>query len=361
MKPRDLISVANNGLSQMWEPDPGLFCFRLKQTPMGLIREGVSRRYTLITLLGLQRYEISGGSFPTIGINGAVERLVRDCGAIDNVGDLGLLLWLCALACPEYLEDVCAKVDAKSALSRFRGAQLGITMELAWFLSGLAHAAQAGLKAPDLADTAVKTFGLLKTNQGDQGIFGHLAQKRSLAGVVRGRIGSFADQVYPIYALTKFSQAYGHAAALNLAKRCAEAICRAQGPLGQWWWHYDAGSGEVVEKYPVYNVHQDGMGPMALFALAEASQGDFSESIYKGLAWIDGRNEMNIDLCDSSAGIIWRSIYRRRSGMAYIAELWKVLRSGQAVDSMDDLDITFECRPYELGWLMYAFAGRGND
>jgi len=75
-------------------------------------------------------------------------------------------------------------------------------------------------------------------------------------------------------------------------RTCAEAICRMQGPSGQWWWHYDARNGRIFERYPVYAVHQDGMAPMALFALGEVARLDFSEPIYKGLAWISGNNEL---------------------------------------------------------------------
>jgi len=68
--------------------------------------------------------------------------------------------------------------------------------------------------------------------------------------MLRGHIGSFADQVYPIYALARFGQAYGVQPAVEMAGRCGEAICRMQGPSGQWWWHYDTRTGKVFETYP---------------------------------------------------------------------------------------------------------------
>ena len=42
--------------------------------------------------------------------------------------------------------------------------------------------------------------------------------------------------------------------------RCAHGLCQAQGALGQWWWHYDSLRGRVFEGYPVFSVHQHGMG-----------------------------------------------------------------------------------------------------
>ena len=46
------------------------------------------------------------------------------------------------------------------------------------------------------------------------------------------------------------------------ARPHASASCRV--PHGQWWWHYDVRDGSVVERYPVYSVHQHAMAPMAL-------------------------------------------------------------------------------------------------
>ena len=82
-------------------------------------------------------------------------------------------------------------------------------MELAWFLTGLSNWALAcPEKQSRLRDLAFQTFDMLKKNRGEQGFFGHLARDASVQGMTRGRIGSFADQVYPIYAMTRFSQAY---------------------------------------------------------------------------------------------------------------------------------------------------------
>ena len=53
----------------------------------------------------------------------------------------------------------------------------------------------------------METYGLLIRNQGERGAFGHLSRSKSISGMVRGGVGSFADQVYPIYAMSKFAMA----------------------------------------------------------------------------------------------------------------------------------------------------------
>jgi hypothetical protein len=235
-------------------------------------------------------------------------------------------------------------------------------MELAWFLTGLSNWA---LACPEnlsrLNELAYTTFALLKKNRGDQGFFGHLARGKSAVGMARGRIGSFADQVYPIYAMTRFSQAYQDQSAMQMALQCGRGLCEAQGSLGQWWWHYDSLTGRVLEGYPVFSVHQHAMGPMTLFALGEAAGCDFSPWIYRGLKWINAGNELGFDMEDDSAQVIWRCQYGRTSQIkTYFKAAFDRRDAGTPFAARKDLEVLFECRPYELGWLLYAFAGRSN-
>jgi len=356
---RHLCELALNGLVPMFKPEKQLFCFSRKRTPQGLVRQGLSHRYTIITLLGLRQCEATGLSSP-IDIEAVLRHLLKDTAWINNIGDLGLLLWLCALVSPDRLSEVHAGVVREGVLERFPEPHEGRTTELAWFLSGLAHATLAiPQQALDLRGLAFQVYELLRQNQGEWGIFRHLS-KRTIAGILRGRLGCFADQVYPIYALTQFARAFNVQAALEMARSCAEAISRLQGPQGQWWWHYDSITGRVYGKYPVYSVHQHGMAPMALFAVAEATRLDFTEPIYKGLQWITGKNELGCELRDEAASLIWRCIYHRNKFKESFSRVLTLYGSRRDGESLKDLGVNFECRPYELGWLLYAFAGRAR-
>jgi hypothetical protein len=347
-----MLESAIKGLAPMFDPEKNLFCYRLRRMPHGLVREGVSPRYTLITLMGLSRAEAVGLD-PGFDIHAILRGLSQNRGWMDNAGDLGLYLWLCSLHAPDALPQVVSNIDLEAALDAYPDTRQRRTMELAWFLAGLAHlrlSRQPGL--PDCTALAYRTYQLLRDNQGQHGIFGHLASRRSYAGFFRGRIGSFADQVYPIYALSKFAQAYQTTEAVQEAGACADAICRTQGPLGQWWWHYDSATGRVIGKHPVYSVHQDGMAPMALFALSAASRRDFRQPIFHGLDWIAGRNELHQDMRDREHHLIWRSL-RQSKARTYANELRHFFG---ARGTENGLHVNYECRPYHLGWLLYAFA-----
>ena len=54
----------------MFDVDKQLFCHRLLRTERGIVREGLSPRYTIMTLLGLRELELAGmdSSFDTQAI-----------------------------------------------------------------------------------------------------------------------------------------------------------------------------------------------------------------------------------------------------------------------------------------------------
>ena len=346
---QNLIGLAVRGLPAMFDSRSQMFCHKLKKTTDGLVQEGISPRYTIMTLMGLQRLEQSGTPSP-IAMKPVLERLLANTDWVENIGDAGLMLWLAARMAPNRLDELARQLQIQTALSRFKDVREGTTMNLAWFLTGLSCYSQVVNDREKLSGIARQTYDLLIANQGKFGYFSHQTSRGSFRGALRGHIGSFADQVYPIYGMTQFSNAFGDDSALRRARECAHAICEAQGPLGQWWWHYDSRSGRVFEEYPVFSVHQHGMAPMSLFALGKASGTNFARWIYKGLDWIDRRNELSVNMEDASAGVIWRCI-----GQTKLKRLTGVF-SGQ--NSRQGLKIVYECRPYELGWLLYGLADR---
>jgi len=104
-------------------------------------------------------------------------------------------------------------------------------------------------------------------------------------------------------------------------------------------------------------VHQDGMGPMGLFALSEVTGLNFDTHIYKGLEWITGNNEFSLNLINTSQNLIWRSFYRNKYKMWY-DEVLSIAQLTNNDKNYRDLIVLYESRPYHLGWLLYAFADK---
>lgn len=133
-----LVTLSLDGLRPMFDEKTQLFCHRLQLTDKGMFAEGLSHRYTIMSLLGLKECEASGTACG-FDIQGMTDRLLEDSTWINNVGDLGLVLWLLAKVCPERLEAYFRDWNVQTALGRLNEAQLRRTTELAWFLTGLAH------------------------------------------------------------------------------------------------------------------------------------------------------------------------------------------------------------------------------
>ena len=350
-----LRKLALAGLPRMFDAAEGRFYFRLRRTAAGVVAEGHSDRYTAITLLGLAGERAEDVRVVLHGLEpGAVWRaLARRAAASPSIGDVALTLWAgLALGEAEREPLVCRLLELRPAEGTHP------TVELAWTLSALV--ADADAPVGELRDRLARR--LVEAQVTRSGAFPHVLG--SPAGL-RGHVACFADLVYPIQALSICAERAGSRAAAAAACRTAELIVRRQGPAGQWWWHFDVRSGEIVERYPVYAVHQDAMAPMALMAAHRAIGLAAAEPLERGLEWLAHSPELGgRSLVDEDAGLIWRKVARREPG--------KLSRGLQAVASrvhpssrLPALDRLFppstidhEDRPYHLGWLLYAFPAR---
>jgi hypothetical protein len=174
----------------------------------------------------------------------------------------------------------------------------------------------------------------------------------------RRNVGCFGDQVYPIQALARLHASADDPVSLAAAEKCAERLCQLQGPAGQWWWHYDARTGGMVEGYPLYTVHQHAMAPMALFDLAEAGGEVDLDAIRRGLGWLVAAPEVSDALILDRPGLTVRKVARRDPGKLVrgLRAVAAKVRPGTELPALDRLRppaaVDRECRPYELGWLL---------
>ena len=351
----DLINLSIRGLEPMLDRSTGLFCHRMQRVDGRLVRDGDSYRYTLITLLGLYKLRNARNIDP-FQIDSLLASLLETTNRVSCTGDAGLLLWMTAMVQPDRVAEVLEKLGPGNLLSRYADGRTRKTTELSWLLTGLSYA-KLGSPTPlaFVEQLARETWRHIRSNYAGLGIFRHEGAK-TLKGKLRGHIGAFSDQIYAIYALSVYSRAFGDEEATRIAKSAADAICRLQGELGQWWWYYNADTGGVAGYYPVYSVHQDGMAPMALYAAQEATKSNYGRHIEKGLSWIYGENELKYDMISREDSMIWRNIgmgERRRD----IDLIKAVIGLKPSVDK-NKLSALFECRSYHLGWLLYAFADR---
>lgn len=352
-----LSRLSVRGLARMYVPDEHTFVQTLRGVPgpdgPKTVAQGRNLRYAAISALGLAQVDEADQRRVLHGQTAAeyVREVTRQARRDTDPGAVALAAWAAAEvagACDVVLFDRMRQwLAAPGPLP---------TVDVAWMLS-------AALAARHLGDTHVVVAGAsrrLLDAQGPQGIFPHALPAASL-GRWRAHVGCFADQVYPIQALARLAAAFGSRQALNAANRCAARICELQGPAGQWWWHYDVRDGSVVEGYPVYSVHQHAMAPMALFDLHECGGDDHRRSVALGLQWLNTHPEVFGTLVDEQNDVIWRKVGRREPAKAArkLSAVTTSIHAGWHVPGVDaampPTEIDHECRPYELGWLLYAW------
>jgi hypothetical protein len=358
------LRVAVAGLPEMFLPDQRTFAFtrrggRDATARDGLALSGQSMRYGAITLLGLrllpesvQRTILHGDTASSF-----CGSLIDGIQGMTNLGDVAILAWAAAeLRHP----------DLPEALARLAAIDDGSpceTVHAAWTVSALT----AACKQADTAATAhTAAQRLLASYSTRSRIFPHGTDPSTLRRG-RGHIACFADQVYPIQALARYGDTFRRDEAIEAANGCAAQICKVMGRAGQWWWHYDARTGDVVEGYPVYSVHQDAMAPMALLDLQEAGGDAHADAVRLGLSWMVEAPEIGRSLLDESLGVIWRKVGRTdarklvRASRAVLSRMHPRLRF-RALDTVYQAKrVDYECRPYHLGWILYAWlrgAGR---
>jgi len=351
---QQLVEVSRDGLPRMYRSDEQMFAHSLRRQGDGRLEPaGTSLRYSAIVLRGAQWLDEEGQRRVLGGETAAefCDRLVRGVGEPSNLGDLALVTWNAAGSGHKETRRLVENLG-----KRAENQPGAFTVEVAWALSALTA-------ANELATDAARRVcsRLLAALPGEHGVFPH--QVDGSGGAFRSHVASFADQVYPIQALSRFHRVWGDERALTAANRCAETICRQQGPLGEWWWHYDVRTGGVIEGYPVYSVHQDSMAPMALLDLAEAGGVDHSEEIRRGLLWMQRSPAARRSIIDDANRVIWRKLGRREPGKlvrqirAVTTSLDPRFRLGMLDAVFPPVKIDWESRPYHLGWVLDGWLG----
>jgi hypothetical protein len=363
---RRLCAVAVAGLSRMIDPATGLLVFRVDGDDVA--PAGASLRYTAITLLGLERAERAGFSLG-LDVGRLYEAVSATLAGAGNSGDVGLVLWASATTCPALAERALRDLREFGDLARTRGGAAVHSTELAWVVTGLAEALMAGVgDAREVRERLDRAFARLLAQRGDSGLFCFArplsGEPRGLGARVRSELGFFDAQVYGIVACLARAAAVGDPEALDAARVAGEHVLAHQHRLGQWGWRYNTRAGTLVDLYPVYSVHQDGMAPMALLPLERATGTPTTAAVARGVGWLFGDNELGERLVDDERGVIWRSIRRRGRlrGVVHPLKAASLLGLGHTLDlgarltGPGALEIDRECRPYHLGFCLYALA-----
>jgi len=365
-----LRTLAINSLARMYLPEQSLFAFRLRKNGQGDVLEGISRRYTATALIGLagESADVVKEILGHHSLEDVCAGLLERVEATDDMGEVALTAWAA-----HAIGHANASRATKALRMMSPGQRPYCTVELAWALTALVmdgtDMTQADSVAQALFSAFSETSDIFRRWPAGQVVPKLPAFVSGLGDRLPGlrtHVSCFADFVYPVQALSHYHRATGHARAGEVASRCARRMCQLQGQDGQWWWHFDIRTGRVIERYPVYSVHQDSMAPMALKAVTKACGHDYSDAIEKGLQWLVDPPEATGSLLDEHRSVIWRKVARRGPGklvrglQATASCLHSRLRAPGVDVLFPPISVDYESRPYHMGWILHAWPA-GQD
>jgi hypothetical protein len=356
-----LVELSLEALPRMFDEGTGLFCQKTVADGDRHSNRGSNVFYSAMSTVGILR-QAARPPESVFPLGKALDTLHAVAAAGTSPQVLANVVWALALAEDPRGADLTRELAAREDLRNCESAALGHVIH------GLAVAAEA---YPEQGGRAIEACGrwvpeLLGRFSPAAELFGPFRRPTGVRSALIHRLTSFAAQVYPLHGLSSFYRVAGEAPPPTL-RRVAERIVAAQGALGQWWWLYSTRSRAILEGYPVYSVHQDGMAFMALLPVEALGEGSYREPLALGLDWLSGPNELSTDLVRRDPPIVFRNIQRvgsdadamfgiSRANLARVVARSLRPASDHTEAEPSGLEVLHECRPYHLGWLLHASA-----
>lgn len=348
-------------LRAVYRVEDGLFPYSSRLAGGAFVndyRRPTSLRYTLNTLLGLGRAARVGvaGLTPS-EVDSMIATFNRlHASGVADPADLGMLTLLnaenpgadgsvVAEGALHALEAAVAPGDPK----RFNMQDLG------WMIWGAAAATRAGVaRADGLGRTAT---GLVREHFVDA----RTGLPRHSVRPYRRSIVSFGSLTYFLRAMHEAATAFGDEQAASLFSGGVRRALGLQGPQGEWPWLLHVGSGDPIDAYPIFSVHQDSMAMLFLLPALDAGEPGVAEGIDRSLAWCFGENELGAEFYRSAPFSAARSIERpegERRLQRYLRFLAYTVTRRSGGFGARNTRVNEECRSYHLGWILFAWAER---
>jgi len=351
---QDISQLCLNCINESLDSSRALFSRQLRNKKWDSTLGTEDMTSTAICIIGLARAK----KIKEVGVDicKILDALINVSQKHNYRGGMGLVIWANA---------VVDGLELNELMKRLNIADVGIcelvapltTMESSWLLSGLIHDYKRSPNESTKRSLIIVMNEIIDRFEKKSSLFYHATNNASIKDKLRKHIANFADQIYSVQALSYAAIILREEKPLNIAKSCVCHLINLQGPLGQWWWHYNSLSGRVAQYYPVYSVHQHAMAPMALIALAAAGTDNFQDVITLSQQWIS-HNELDIDLRDSQTGTVWRDISPIESSFNKNAKHIRSLFGFECTDGENTLPayltVNYETRPYEWGWRLFA-------
>lgn len=358
MQPSPLVQFTMNGLKRCYMPERGLWSFKYHldgREPPNEARPSYDVFYSLNVLLGFAKTpEAARAAFgvaPDVMFQHVVSCLN---GAGARRYAYGMALWAAAELETSVPDDVAQRV--RSMAAEPNAMESWTAQEVGMILSGAVAQSRRDPTWNKLAHDARNH--ILQRLSSKSGLF------RDCAIGVRKYFASFATEVYCTLSLYQYDELFGDPVSARAADACVQRLISLQGPQGEWPWFYHAVSGQVVDFYEVYSVHQHGMAPALLKPAMKRGVVGAREALERGFRWVLGDNELGVPMLRPDISVMARSQARKgwasRRDVRLARASFNALtgRGARLTGRPEEITITPEVRSYELGWTLWSF---GDD
>ena len=354
-----LLNQAVAFLEEVYDSERGLFPASTSLVDgryVSTFDEPRALRYSINCLLGLKQAALKGVASPLVrDVDELVERfLAQNYPRVRNHGDLGLLLVLLADGFEaDPAEDALQRIVEAAEREEIDALPLQDVCWMLWGAVALARNEVAGS-----APVAHQLFRALHRGFFNRDSLLPHHTKR----LWRRNSVSFGGVVYFLRVLHEYADCFGDEYAATLFRFGVGRVLDIQGSRGEWPWMIDVNAAGVIDRYPVYSVHQDSMSMLFLLPALDLGLPGVRESIERSYAWVLGDNEISTPMVMEEPFFRYRAL-ERRGGLQrprrYARSLPGVVRiARRRLAHAGGVRINRECRSYEMGWVVYVWAGR---
>ncbi len=354
-----LIELSSDLLKAMYNDKLALFSYSTRISNGRYISEydhPLAMRYSINTLAGIQLVEKHGARLWDFDF--LLEEFLKKQGQnVDKASDHGFLLSVLTEARHDRAN---AQFQQVKSIVENKEYFLKLTLQdVCWILSGLvSHARET--QDCEVKSTVQKAFRLIiKHFYNPDTLLPHHSLQ-----FYRRRFVSFGGITYFLKAMAEYSLVFGDEYARTLFSEGVRLMLDLQGPQGEWAWFYDTNRARIVDWYEVYSVHQEAMAMLFLLPAYDMGIVGVETAIIKSYQWLFGNNELSTPMMVDQPFFSYRSIRRKKAyerGKRYVRSM---LLSSLGLPARplkaDALEINTECRSYEMGWTLYAWAGRNE-
>ena len=354
-----LLKKSSYLLENFYNEKLGLFSYSAryeKGTYQNDFSHPLAYRYTINCLAGIQRvHQVHPEAWD---FDGLLEAFLSKQGqAVKKPSDHGFLLSVLADAQHDRTN---AQFHEVQQLVDDRKLFLSLTLQdVCWLLSGVTTYARK-YQSDEGKALAQKAFKLIHTHYLNRNT---MLPVHSLSKYRNGFV-SFGGITYFLKAMAEYSQAFSDRYAETLFKEGVRLVIDFQGKQGEWAWFYNANKSRILDWYEVYSVHQAAMAMLFLLPAVDMGVVEARDAVINSYRWLFGENELNAPMITDNPYFSYRSIRRKESysrEKRYARSVLSTLTGTSAKRiAASELEINTECRSYETGWTLYAWADRSD-